>query len=263
MGFLGRALVQRRSNAALLWFGYQLALSRMGRSWVGDAQPELARGRSGTLTVFWRAYAWTAIPIIILSIVSTAAAVGEISGFALWLGFYLVYGAAGLWLVATVVKIVLSARGAGGRASGVLGTLAWTAIPSVLLSFVSMAGAAVGVSGSVFWRGFYFVWYGAGGVWLVATVVLYASGARASASGFLKAFSWSAIPMLTLSIVSTAGAEYGVSGDRDTGLASTSSGTWLLAGCWQRPWRWSLFARGANEKAPRESLPRLGSGAWR
>ena len=33
------------------------------------------------MTVFWKAFAWTAIPIVALSIVSTAAAAGEISGF--------------------------------------------------------------------------------------------------------------------------------------------------------------------------------------
>ena len=54
------------------------------------------------MTVFWKAFAWTAIPIVALSIVSTAAAVGEVSGSALWLGFYLVYGAAGVWLIATI-----------------------------------------------------------------------------------------------------------------------------------------------------------------
>ena len=72
------------------------------------------------MTVFWKAFAWTAIPIVALSIVSTAAAVGEVSGSALWLGFYLVYGAAGVWLVATIAMVVLYARGRRESASGIL-----------------------------------------------------------------------------------------------------------------------------------------------
>ena len=71
------------------------------------------------MTVFWKAFVWAAIPIVALSIVSTAAAVG-VSGSAFWLGFYLVYGAAGLWLVATIAKFVLYARGKRESASGVL-----------------------------------------------------------------------------------------------------------------------------------------------
>ena len=72
------------------------------------------------MTVFWKAFTWTAIPIVALSIVSTAAAVGEVSGSALWLGFYLAYGAAGVWLVATIAMVVLYARGKGESASGAL-----------------------------------------------------------------------------------------------------------------------------------------------
>ena len=69
-----------------------------------------------------------------------------------------------------VIVIVLYARGARERPSGILEAFAWTAIPIVILSIVSTAGAAVGeVSGSAFWRGFYLVWYGAAGVWLVVT----------------------------------------------------------------------------------------------
>ena len=167
------------------------------------------------MTVFWKAFTWTAIPIVALSIVSTAAAVGEVSGSALWLGFYLAYGAAGVWLVATISMVVLYARGTRESASGILKAFAWTVIPIVVLSIVSTAGAAVGVSDSGFWIGFYLVWYAAAGVWLVATiamVVLFARGARESASGILKAFVWTAIPIVTLSIVSTAGAAVGVSG---------------------------------------------------
>ena len=184
------------------------------------------------MTVFWKAFASTAIPIIALSIVSTAAA----SGSAFWLGFYLVYGAAGVWLVATIAMVVLYARGTRESASGILKAFAWTTIPIVALSIVSTAGAAVGVSGSAFWLGFYVVWYGAAGVWLVATiamVVLYARGTRESASGILKAFAWTAIPIVALSIVSTAEAEYGVSGAKFwLGFYlvwSGAAGVWLVA----------------------------------
>ena len=175
------------------------------------------------MTVFWKAFASTAVPIVTLSIVSTAAAVGEVSGSALWLGFYLVYGAAGVWLIATIAMVVLYARGRRESASGILKAFAWTAIPIVVLSIVSTAGAAVGHSGAAFWLGFYFVWYGAAGVWLVMTmamVVLYARGTRESASGILKAFAWTAIPIVTLSIVSTAGAAYGPGFDFSLGFYS-------------------------------------------
>ena len=188
------------------------------------------------MTVFWKAFTSTAIPIVALSIVSTAAAAGEVSGSALWLGFYLVYGVAGVWLVATIAKVVLYARGRRESDSGILKAFAWIAIPIVVLSIVSTAGAAVGVSGSAFWPGFYVVWYGAAGVWLVAIiamVVLYARGTSAKASGILKAFAWIAIPIVVLSIVSTAGAAYGVSGSAfwlgfyPVWLAA--AGVWLVA----------------------------------
>ena len=167
------------------------------------------------MTVFWKAFASIAIPIVALSIVSTAAATGEITGSALWLGFYLVYGAAGVWLVAIIAMVVLHARGTREGASGILKAFAWTAIPIVVLSIVGTAGAAVGHSGAAFWLGFYLVWYGAAGMWLVATiamVVLYIRGTRGSPSGILKSFAWTAIPIVALSIVSTGGAAYGVSG---------------------------------------------------
>jgi hypothetical protein len=166
------------------------------------------------VTVFWRAYAWIAIPIVALSIVSTVAAVG-VSSSVFWLGFYLVFGAAGVWLVAIVA---LYARGTRESASEIIiKALAWTVIPSVALSFVSAAGAAVGVSDSVYWPGFYIVWYVTVGGWLLATMAMvarYARGARESASGILKPFTWTAIPIVSLSIVSTVGAEYGVTGDK-------------------------------------------------
>ena len=123
---------------------------------VEDVSFGVAGGRSGSVTVFWKAFASTAVPIVALSIVSTAAAVGD-SGSAFWLVFYLVYGAAVVWLVATMAMVVLSARGTRESASGILSVFAWTAIPIVVLSIVSTAGAAVGVSGVQFWLVFYVV----------------------------------------------------------------------------------------------------------
>ena len=175
------------------------------------------------MTVFWKAFASTAIPIVALSIVGTAAAAGEVSGSVRWLGFYLVYGAASVWLVVMISKVVLYARGTRQNASGILKVFAWNAIPIIFLSIMSTAGAAIGVSNSTFRLGFYLVWYGAAGVWLVATiamVVLYARGTRESASGILKAFAWTAIPIVTLSIVSTAGAAYGPRFDFSLGFYS-------------------------------------------
>ena len=141
------------------------------------------------MTVFWKAFAGTAIPIVALSIVSTGGAAYGVSDFQFWIGFYLVwFGAAGVWLAATIAMVVLYARGTRESASGILKAFAWTAIPIVALSIVSTAGAAYGVSGVQFWLGFYLVWFGAAGVWLVANiamVVLYARGARESASGIL------------------------------------------------------------------------------
>ena len=187
------------------------------------------------MTVFWKAFASTAVPIVALSIVSTAAAVGD-SGSAFWLAFYLVYGAGGVWLLATIAMVIRHARGAIESASGILKAFAWTATPIVALSIVSTAGAAVGVSDSAFWLGFYLVWYVAAGVWLVATiamVVLYARGARKSAGDILKAFAWSALPIVALSILSTAGAVYGVSGDKFwVGFCLVwfgAAGVWLVA----------------------------------
>ena len=141
------------------------------------------------MTGFWKAFAWAAIPIVVLSIVSAAGAAVGVSGSAFWLGFYLIwYVTAGLWLVATMAMVVLYARGAKESASGILKSFAWTAIPIVTLSIVSTAGAEYGVSGVKFCLGFYFVWYVAAGLWLVAAiamVVLYTRGKRESASGVL------------------------------------------------------------------------------
>ena len=72
------------------------------------------------MTVFWKAFASAAIPVVALSIVSTAAVVGEVSGSVLWLGFYIVYGAASVWLVATIAMVVLRTRDKRESASGVL-----------------------------------------------------------------------------------------------------------------------------------------------
>ena len=214
------------------------------------------------MTVFWKAFASTAIPIVALSIVSTAAAVGEVSGSALWLGFYLVYGAAGMWLVATIAMVVLYARGTRESPSGILKAFAWTSTPIVVLSIVSTAGAAVGVSGVRFWLGFYILWYGAAGVWLVATiaiVVLYARSARESASGIVKAFAWTAIPIVALSVVSTAGAEYGVSGVKFwLGFYFVwfgAAGVWLVATIAMVV----LYARGTRE-GPSGILAGIGIG---
>ena len=58
--------------------------------------------------------------------------------------------------------------------------LAWTAVPIVALSVVSTAGAAYDF--------FYYLWFGAAGVGLLATVVLvglYAVGRRKSGPGIL------------------------------------------------------------------------------
>ena len=139
------------------------------------------------MTVFWKTFASTAIPMVALSIVSTAAAVGD-PGSAFWLGFYLVYGAAGAWLLATIAMVVRYGRGIRERTSGILKAFAWTAIPIVTLSIVSTVGAAYGVSGVKFWQGFYVLWVGATGVWLaaaIATLVLHARGKRETASGIL------------------------------------------------------------------------------
>ena len=72
------------------------------------------------MTIFWKAFTWTAIPIVALSILSTAASAGEVSGSALRLGFYLVYGAAGVWLVTTMAMVVLYTRGKRESAPRVL-----------------------------------------------------------------------------------------------------------------------------------------------
>ncbi len=159
------------------------------------------------MTVFWKAFAWTVTPIAALSIVSTAAAAGADSGSWLWLGFYLVYGAAGVWLVATMAMVVLYARGTRESASGILKAFAWTAIPIVALSIVSTAGAAYGVSGVQFWVGFYLVWLGAAGVWLVASiamVVLYARGTRERASGVLAGVGVGVLAVATTGLVNFA-----------------------------------------------------------
>ncbi len=65
------------------------------------------------MTVFRKAFAWTAIPIVALSIVSTAGAAHD--------AFYLVwFVAAGVGVVATIAMVVLYARGTNESASGVL-----------------------------------------------------------------------------------------------------------------------------------------------
>ena len=81
-----------------------------------------------------------------------------------------------------------------------------TATPIVVLSIVSTAGAAYGVSVQ-FWLGFYFVWFGAAGVWLEATiaiVVRYARGARESASGILTGIGVGLLALGTTGLVNFA-----------------------------------------------------------
>ena len=74
-----------------------------------------------TVSVFWKAFGWTVIPIVALSIVSTAGAAYEVSGVKFWSGFYLLwYGAAGVWLVATVAMAALYTRDRREIASGIL-----------------------------------------------------------------------------------------------------------------------------------------------
>ncbi len=64
------------------------------------------------MTVFRRAFAWTAIPIVALSIVSTAGAAYEV--------FYVVwFVAAGVSLVAAGTMVVFYARGTREIASGI------------------------------------------------------------------------------------------------------------------------------------------------
>ena len=189
----------RRSAVIPFVVSHILTIERVGLSdSLGGSRSEAvptdrlfegAEGRNGAVTVFWKAFAWTAIPIVVLGFVSTAGAAVGVSGSAFWLGFYLVwYGAAGVWLVATIAMVVLYTRGTRENASGIFKAFARTAIPIVVLSIVSTAGAEYGVSGAKFWLGFYLLWSVAAEVWLVATiamVVLYARGKRESASGVL------------------------------------------------------------------------------
>ena len=73
------------------------------------------------MNIFRKAFAWTAIPIVTLSIVSTAGAGYGVSGAKFWVGFYLVwYIAAGLSLVAAIAMVALYAKGKKESASGVL-----------------------------------------------------------------------------------------------------------------------------------------------
>lgn len=77
--------------------------------------------------------------------------------------------------------------------------LAWTAIPIVVLCSVSMAGAA--------YEAFYWVWYVAAGAWLLATVVavvLYAKGARESASAVLYGIGAGFIALVATGLVNFA-----------------------------------------------------------
>ena len=91
------------------------------------------------MTVFWKAFAWTTIPTVILSIVSVAGAGYGISGVKFWLGFYVVwYVAAGVWLIATTAMIVLYARGKREKASGVLAGVGVGVIAVGITGFVNV-----------------------------------------------------------------------------------------------------------------------------
>ena len=73
------------------------------------------------MTIFHKAFAWTAIPVVTLSIVSTAGAGYGVSGVKFWLGFYFVwYVAAVLWVAAAIAMVALYAKGKKESASGVL-----------------------------------------------------------------------------------------------------------------------------------------------
>ena len=73
------------------------------------------------MTDFRKAFAWTVIPIVNLSIVSTAGAGFGVSGEKFWIGFYFVwYVAAGLWVAAGIAMVALYAKGKKESASGVL-----------------------------------------------------------------------------------------------------------------------------------------------
>ena len=73
------------------------------------------------MTVFWKAFAWTAIPIVTLSIMSTVGAAYGVSGVKFWAGFYFVwYVAVAVWLAASLAMVVFYATGKRESASGVL-----------------------------------------------------------------------------------------------------------------------------------------------
>ena len=77
--------------------------------------------------------------------------------------------------------------------------LVWTAIPIVVLCVVSTTGAA--------YEAFYWVWYMAAGAWLLAiavTVVLYARGARESATGVLYGIGIGILPLFTTGLINFA-----------------------------------------------------------
>ena len=70
------------------------------------------------MTNFRKAFASTAIPIVTLSIVSTAGAGYGVSGDKFWVGFYLAwYVAAGWWLATAIATVALYAKGKKESAS--------------------------------------------------------------------------------------------------------------------------------------------------
>ena len=73
------------------------------------------------MNIFRKAFARTAIPIVTLSIVSTAGAGYGVSGDKFWIGFYFVWYVAGvLWVAGAIAMVALYAKGKKESALGVL-----------------------------------------------------------------------------------------------------------------------------------------------
>ncbi len=85
-------------------------------------QPDLRR----------KALAWTAIPIVVLCVVSTAGAAYEAI-------YWVWYMAAGAWLLATAVTVVLYARGVRESALGVLYGIGVGILPLITTGLINFA----------------------------------------------------------------------------------------------------------------------------
>ena len=134
------AAVAEFSAAITLWPEYRLAYQRRAEAYQNlemeeEARADLeaaesilrARRQQGASLVasrrpgwqpeyFGKAFAWTAIPIVALSIISTAGAGNE--------GFYFVwYAAAGIWGLALLGAIIIAIAGPE-RASGIVAGVA-------------------------------------------------------------------------------------------------------------------------------------------